>query len=131
MIMTPTRLRECIDLPGWSLRKLSRVLGVRPDATLQLGSGKRPIAPEQATWLEDLAALWEPLPPDLRDIARQMECDAGKFVRRPRGAQPITDAEAQLLKVVARFHAERPAPEGWRGAAPLGKSDAASDTLDH
>ena len=59
MTMTPTRLRECIALPGWSLRKLSRVLGVRSDATLQLGSGKRPIAPELATWLDELAAVWE------------------------------------------------------------------------
>lgn len=113
--MTPTRLRACIALPGWSLRKLSRVLGVRSDATLQLGSGKRPIAPELARWLDGIASVWEPLPVDLREIAQQMECDAGKFVRRPRGTRPITDAEAQLLEAVARFHAERPAPEGWRG----------------
>ena len=131
MTMTPTRLRGCIALPGWSLRKLSRVLGVRSDATLQFGSGKRPIALELATWLDDLAAVWEPLSADLRDIARQMECDAGKFVRRPRGARPITDAEAQLLEVVARFYAERPAPEGRRGAAPPGACDVAPDPLDH
>ncbi len=130
MTMTPTRLRECIALPGWSLRKLSRVLGVRSDATLQLGSGKRPIAPELATWLDELAAVWEPLAADLRDIARKMECDAGKFVRRPRGARPITGAEAQLLEAVARFHAERPAPEGWRGSGPSSAVGAARVAFD-
>ena len=116
MTMTPTRLRECIALPGWSLRKLARVLAVRPDAMVQAGSGKRPIGAELGTWLEEMAAVWEPLSADLREIARQMECDAGKFVRRPRGVRPITDAEAAQLEAVARFHAHQPAPIGWKGA---------------
>ena len=52
---------------------------VWPNTMVQAGSGKRPIAVEIASWLEEMAAVWEPLPADLREIARQMECDAGKF----------------------------------------------------
>ncbi len=85
---------------------------------MQAGSGKWPIAAELDAWLEELTAVWEPLSAELRDIARQMECDAGKFVRRPRGIRPITDAKAALLQAVAGFHARHPAPVRSKGYQP-------------
>lgn len=115
--MTPEELLEVIALPGWGLSKLAQVLNVRLIAVQQAASGKRPISPELERWLEEVAAVWTPLPADLREIARQMQCDQGKFVRRPRGTRAITDDEAELLENVTWFHAHRPGPQGWRGAS--------------
>jgi hypothetical protein len=60
-------------------------------AIRQMGSGKRPVNDNLGAWLEMLSSLHARLSPELRDIARQLECDRGKFVRRPCGIRPLTD----------------------------------------
>ena len=112
--MTPDRLRECIALPGWSLRELARRLDTDDGAVRQMARGKRPIGAELAAWLERIAATWSTLPPDLQEAGRLMGCDRGRFVRRPVNFRPLSDAEAAQLEAVAAFHLQAPLPDGWR-----------------
>jgi transcriptional regulator with XRE-family HTH domain len=114
MSMSPTRLRECISLPGWSLRELARRLGMDDGSVRQMGSGKRPIHDAVGEWLERVEAAWLPLSEDLREAARGMGCDRGKFVRHPRGFRPLTDEEAVQLERLAAFHEATPAPDTRR-----------------
>ena len=111
--MTPTRLRECLDVLDWPLRELARRLQCDSGTIRQMGSGKRPVNDNLAAWLEMLAAVHGTLSPELRDIARQLECDQGRFVRHPRGMRPLTGEEAALLETLATIHAALPEPVGW------------------
>lgn len=113
MSMTPTRMRECLAVLGWPLRELARRLRCDDGSIRQMGKGRRPIASNLETWLEDLAAVHAPLSPELREIARHMGCDRGVFVRHPRGTRPLTDEDAALLRAVAAVHAAKPLPTGW------------------
>lgn len=115
MTMSPTRLQECIALPGWSQRELARNLGVDGRAASKMSSGKRDIPLELEAWLEAVAAAWGQLDPDLYEVARNMGCDQGRFIRRPRGFRPLTDGEAEQLEVLAAFHLAHPQPDGWKG----------------
>jgi hypothetical protein len=111
--MTPTRLRECLDVLEWTLRELARRLKCDSGTIRQMGTGKRPVHESLAAWLEMLAAVHGTLSPELRDIARQLGCDQGRFVRYPRGMRPLTDEEAALLETLATIHAALPEPVGW------------------
>jgi hypothetical protein len=67
-----------------------------------------------------LAALHKALTPELREIARAIGCDEGRFVRHPHGVRPLDDEKAALLETLAVLHAALPLPVGWRPApAPL------------
>lgn len=110
MSMSPTRLRACIALPGWSLRELARRTSEDDGTVRQMGSGKRPVPNDLAAWLERVAGAWEPLSEDLREAARAMGCDRGKYVRRPRNFRLLSDAEAQQLERLAGFHRDNPNP---------------------
>ena len=116
MTMSPTRLRECIALPGWSQRDLARRLALNDRTARAMSAGKRDIAAELEEWLEAIAARWEALDPDLREGARRMGCDRGVFVRRPLSFRPLTDDEAVQLEALAAFHLARPQPAGWEAA---------------
>lgn len=111
--MTPTRLRECLDVLDWPLRELARRLRCDSATIRQMGVGRRPVSDNLAAWLEMLAAVHSTLPPELRDIAKRLGCDQGRFVRRPRGMRPLTDEEAALLETLATIHAAIPEPVGW------------------
>lgn len=111
--MSPTRLRECIALPGWSQRELSRLIGLGDRAVGKMSTGKHAIPPELEDWLEAMAAIWSGLTPYQVDAARNMRCDQGRFIRFPRGF-PLTDEEADRLQAVAAFHMARPHPESWK-----------------
>lgn len=117
MTMTPTRLRECISLPGWSLRELARRLDIDDGSTRQMARGKRPIGDNLAVWLELVHGAWAALPPDLREGAALMGCDQGKYVRHPVNFRPLTPAEAVELEALASFHRRHPRPEGWEQEA--------------
>lgn len=56
--MTPDRLRECLDIIGWSQHDLSDALGI-DDRTVRLywAMGRKPVPENVAAWLEELAAL--------------------------------------------------------------------------
>ena len=120
MTMTPTRMRECLALPGWSLRELARRLGIDDGSARQMARGKRPIADNLAAWLELVHAAWAPLPSDLRTGAALMGCDRGKYVRHPVNFRPLTPAEAVQLDALASFHRRHPRPDGWE-AGSLGQ----------
>ena len=122
--MSPTRLRECIALPGWSQRDLARRLALNDRTTRAMSSGKKDIAPELSDWLEAIAARWEALDPDLQEGARRMGCDRGIFVRRPLSFRPLTDDEAEMLKALAEFHITRPQPDGWKATDPAALQDS-------
>lgn len=113
MTMTPTRMRECLALPAWSLRELGRRLGIDDGSARQMARGKRPISDNLADWLELVAAAWMPLTPDLRIGAGLMGCDRGKYVRHPVNFRPLSPAEAAQLELLAAFHRQHPRPVGW------------------
>ncbi len=120
--MSPTRLRECIALPGWSQRELSRLIGLGDRAVGKMSTGKHAIPPELEDWLEAMAAVWAGLTPYQLDAARNMRCDQGRFIRHSRGF-PLTDEEAEQLEAVAAFHSARPQPHGWKAADPTALQD--------
>ena len=120
--MSPTRLRECIALPGWSQRELARLIGLGDRSVSKMSTGRHGIPPELEEWLEAMAAVWAPLTPYQLDVARNMRCDHGRFVRHPRGF-PLTDEEAAQLEAVAAFHLVRPQPAVWRATDPAGSQD--------
>ena len=113
MPMNATRLRECLEAPGWSLRELARRLSCDDGTVRQMATDKRPVPDNLAAWLELVHAVWGVLTPELCDIARRMECDRGTFIRRPRGTRPLADGEAALLEALAAFQAAFPTPVGW------------------
>lgn len=115
MGMTPTRLRECIALPGWSLRELARRLAMDDGSVRQMGSGKREIPDNLAGWLELVHRVWAELSPDLREAALRMGCGRGIYVRRPVNFRPLTDSEAAQLEAVAAFHRSHPEPNDQPG----------------
>jgi plasmid maintenance system antidote protein VapI len=53
--VTPDRLRECLDLIGWTQRGLADHLGVHETRTRRWAAGHYPVPPEVALWLERLA----------------------------------------------------------------------------
>ena len=123
MTMTPTRLRECLALPGWSLRELARRLGIDDGSARQMARAKRPIPDNLAAWLEMVHAAWTPLPLDLREGAIRMGCDRGKYVRHPVNFRPLTCAEAVQLEGLASFHRRHPRPNDWE-EGPLAAIDS-------
>ena len=62
--MTPTRLRECLQLLHWSQRGLADVLSYSEGTVRGWARGARQVPPEVAAWLERLAAAHaeNPLP---------------------------------------------------------------------
>ena len=55
--MSPTRLRECLDLLSWSQRGLADVLGVHETRVRRWARGAIDVPAEVASWLEALAAV--------------------------------------------------------------------------
>jgi ribosome-binding protein aMBF1 (putative translation factor) len=53
--MTPTRLRECLDLIGWSQRALADTLGLHETRVRRWATGRYPVPDNVAAWLERLA----------------------------------------------------------------------------
>ena len=124
--MSPTRLRECIALPGWSQRELARLVGLGDRAVSKMSTGKHSIPPELEEWLEAMAAVWTDLTPYQIEVARNMRCDQGRFVRHPRGF-PLTDEEAAQLQAVAAFHAGRPQPARWKATESASLQDSSAE----
>ena len=60
--MTPTRLRECLDLLHWSQRGLADVLAYSEGTVRGWARGARDVPPEVAAWLETLAAVHQAHP---------------------------------------------------------------------
>ena len=118
MTMSPTRLRECLALPGWSLRELARRLEIGDREVRKMAAGQVPIPDTVSGWLEEIHTVWMSVPADLREGARTIGCDRGKYARRPHGFRPLTDGEAAQLQAVAAFHAARPWPDGWGATDP-------------
>lgn len=92
----------------------------------KMSTGKHAIPPELEDWLEAMAAVWAGLTPYQVDVARNMHCDRGRFIRHPRGF-PLTDGEAKQLEAVAAFHSARPHPDGWKAADPAVTQDLAAE----
>jgi DNA-binding transcriptional regulator YiaG len=72
--MTPTRLRECLDLLWLSQRGLATVLNRQEGTVRQWARGAVQIPDDVAAWLEKLARFHERNPPPKRDAA-QVEND--------------------------------------------------------
>jgi ribosome-binding protein aMBF1 (putative translation factor) len=65
--MTPDRLRQCLELLGWSQRELANQLR-RPEGFIrQAARGRADLLPEDAAWLEERAQAAERTPPPRRD----------------------------------------------------------------
>lgn len=111
--MTPTRLRECLEVLGWGINQLARRIDLGSSSAQQMARDKRAIPDNLAAWVEIRAAVWATISPELQDLAQQMGCDRGKFVRYPAGMRPLTDEEAAQLQAVAAVSAALPAPVGW------------------
>ncbi len=60
--MTSTRLRECLNLMGWSQRGLADLLGLHETRVRRWARGLIDVPPEVASWLETLAAVHEAHP---------------------------------------------------------------------
>lgn len=65
--MSPTRLRECLFLLGWSQRSLAKTLGWSDRTGAQWASGAMIIPPNVAEWLEIRAQHAERYPPPVRE----------------------------------------------------------------
>lgn len=119
--MSPTRLRDRLDVLGWGINQLARRIDLGSSSAQQMARDKRVIPDNLAAWVEIRAAVWNTISPELQDLAQQMGCDRGKFVRYPAGMRPITDEEAAQLQAVAAVSAALPAPVGWsdREARPV------------
>lgn len=61
--MTPARLRECLDLLGWSQRELANQIGLHETRTRRWASGRYPVPPPVEQWLERLVACHAANPP--------------------------------------------------------------------
>ena len=61
--MSPTRLRECLDAIGWTQRGLAWQLDVHETRTRRWASGRYPVPPQVAGWLECIAEFHEQHPP--------------------------------------------------------------------
>ena len=55
--MTPTRLRECLDMTGWSQKGLARITGKRESKIREYGAGKDEIPSHIADMLEWFALM--------------------------------------------------------------------------
>lgn len=55
--MTPSRLRECLDLIGWSQRELADRLAIHETRTRRWAAGRYPVPPAVGDWLERLVAF--------------------------------------------------------------------------
>ena len=66
--MTPARLRECVDLIGWSMRGLADRLGCDNRLVRRWASGAAAIPESVSAWLERLAEAHSsaPAPQDWR-----------------------------------------------------------------
>ncbi len=64
--MTPTRLRECLDLLHWSQRGLARILGRDAGTVRQWARGAVVIPVDVAAWLEKRATHASKTPPPVR-----------------------------------------------------------------
>jgi hypothetical protein len=53
--MTPTRLRECIAIIGWSQRQLAGMIGIDSSRVRRMATGEEPISPTLQAGLEELA----------------------------------------------------------------------------
>lgn len=117
MPMSPTRLRDRLDVLGWGINQLARRIDLGSSSAQQMARDKRVIPDNLAAWVEIRAAVWSTMPPELQALAQQMGCDRGKFVRFPAGMRPITDEEAAQMQAVAVANAAMPAPVGWNDRA--------------
>ena len=113
-------LHRALDGPGWSMRSLARRLEMDDGSMRRIarGSSSQPFD-NLGAWLKAIGAIWAVIPVELHEVARQMGCDRGKFVRRPRGFRPLTDEEAAQLEVLAAFHRALPLPIGWQSVGKV------------
>jgi transcriptional regulator with XRE-family HTH domain len=61
--MTPTRLRECLAVLGWTQRGLAAFLGCDERMAREWAAGKRLMPPRLAEWVELRARHAEAHPP--------------------------------------------------------------------
>jgi ribosome-binding protein aMBF1 (putative translation factor) len=53
--MTPTRLRECLAIIGWSQRQLASMIAIDSSRVRRMATGEEPISPTLQAGLEELA----------------------------------------------------------------------------
>ena len=59
--MTPTRLRECLAVLGWSQRTLAKLTQRDDSLVRRWADGDRPVPETVAAWLERMAAAMQAL----------------------------------------------------------------------
>lgn len=64
--MTPTRLRECLEVLAWSQRGIAKLLGRQEGTVRQWARDAVQIPDDVATWLETRAKHAEMHPPPRR-----------------------------------------------------------------
>jgi hypothetical protein len=67
--MDPDRFRECLDVIGWPLRGLARLLDVNFATVQRWANGAQEIPPHIADWLDTVAKCHEANPPPHRGRA--------------------------------------------------------------
>lgn len=105
--MNPTRLRECIAYPGWSLHAAARHAGRRSDMIRTMARGRHVIDDPLADWLESIASIWQSVPTDLHPIARVLGCAKGELSLLLSLSEV---ADLAHFKVLADFHAQLQPP---------------------
>lgn len=65
--MTPTRLRECLDVLGWSQRGLAGHVAYAEGTVRMWARGALPVPSDVAKWLETRARHAERTPPPARE----------------------------------------------------------------
>ncbi|GBQ85584.1 hypothetical protein AA14337_3110 [Acetobacter malorum DSM 14337] len=61
--MSPQRLAICLEIMGWTLRVLARMLRKSEGTIRQWKNGSLPVPEDVAVWLEGLVAYMEANPP--------------------------------------------------------------------
>lgn len=62
-MMTPTRLRDCMDLLAMSDGQIVRALNVHARLVRRWQSGERQIPADVEAWIERLVTFWQANPP--------------------------------------------------------------------
>ena len=71
--MTPTRLRECLDVLGWSQRGLADMLRTNERQVRRWAAGSAEVPGRVAEWLERVASFHEANPPPLGTVRANAE----------------------------------------------------------
>ncbi len=75
--MTPDRLRECLDIIGWTAQQLARQLDSNERQVRRMVAGASRVPPPVADWLEVLVRLHEDNPPPAKGAAPEVRDEEG------------------------------------------------------